>query len=63
MGAENPYHATTATPRIPQIQLKTRATIPRGVNLQGVSVRQPHEAKGIEGLTQQAEPWQVYSRQ
>jgi hypothetical protein len=32
-GVERPYQATTMTPRTPVRQLKTRATIPRGVKL------------------------------
>lgn len=46
-----PYQATTQIPRIPATQLKTRATIPRGVKLQNKK-RQRHASrmwKGVEG--------------
>jgi hypothetical protein len=32
-GLAMPYHATTMTPRMPLTQLKTSATMPRGVKL------------------------------
>jgi hypothetical protein len=49
MGVERPYQATTMTPRIPVMQLNTRATMPRGVKLSRLVRTRREKGEGGEG--------------